>query len=224
MILSESYKEIMETIHMSEDAHERILANVVKGCTERKKDKVILFHKTARYLTVAAAVLACVIAVPVIYHLQDTAVDKEYNEDVGTDGVLQVENEAVECASAKELSEKVGFPIYDLKKENLPFEADTAEYYAYGGKLAEIEYMGSDGNYAVYRMQEGDEDPSDKYKEYSVQKPISLDSIQITLKGEDEGELYNLAVWTSGGYSYSLYLSDGISEDGFRDILNGIVN
>lgn len=221
--MSKSYNEIMEIIHMSEEAHERILSNIKKDCTGRKKGKIIFAPKVARNLTAAAAVVAlCVIAVPVIYHLQNISVAQEDNVTIETDDSDQVANEIVECTSVEELSEKVGFSVYDLKKETLPFKADTVEYYSYWNYLAEIEYIGSDGNYAVYRKQAGSEDPSGDYNEYSVQNVISLKDIQITLKG-DRG-LYNLAVWTYGGYSYSIYLSDGISEDKFRDILNGAVN
>ena len=220
--MSKFYKEIMETIHMSEEAHERILSNVEKECTVRKKTKIIFAPKVARNLIAAAAVAVCVIAVPVIYHLQNTSVNQEDNVTIGSDTSVQVENGIEECTSAEELSEKVGFPVYNLKKETLPFKTDTVEYYSYWDYLAEIEYIGSNGDYAVYRKQAGSEDPSGDYNEYSVENMISLKDIKITLKGD--GELYNLAVWTYEDYSYSMYLSDGISEDKFQDILNGVVN
>ena len=220
--MSKSYNEIMETIHMSEEAHERILSDIKKECTGRKKGKISFEPKVARNLTAAAAVAVCVIAVPIIYHLQNTSVNQEDNVAIGTDTSVQVANGIVECTSVEELSEKVGFSVYDLKKETLPFKVDTVEYYSYWKYLAEIEYIGSDGDYAVYRKQAGSEDPSGDYNEYSVQDVISLKDIQITLKGDRK--LYNLAVWTYEGYSYSIYLSDGISQDKFRDILNGIVN
>lgn len=222
MILSKSYNEIMETIHMSEEAHERILSDIKKECTGRKKGKISFEPKVARNLTAAAAVAVCVIAVPIIYHLQNTSVNQEDNVTIGTDTSVQVANGIVECTSVEELSEKVGFSVYDLKKETLPFKVDMVEYYSYWKYLAEIEYIGSDGDYAVYRKQAGSEDPSGDYNEYSVQDVISLKDIQITLKGDRK--LYNLAVWIYEGYSYSIYLSDGISQDKFRDILNGAVN
>lgn len=220
--MSKSYNEIMETIHMSEESHERILANVKKQCAGEKKIKIIFVPKVARNLMTAAAVVVCIIAVPVIYHLQNTSVNQEDNVTLGTDTSVQVENGIVECTSAEELSEKVGFPVYDLKKETLPFKTDAVEYYSYWDYLAEIEYIGGSGDYAVYRKQAGSEDPSGDYNEYSVENMISLKDIKIMLKGD--GELYNLAVWTYEDYSYSMYLSAGISEDKFRDILNGVVN
>ena len=220
--MSKSYNEIMETIHMSEDAHERILSDIIEECEEKERGTIRFFQKPLRYLTVAAAMLVCVITVPVIYHLQNTSVNQEDNVTIRTDSSVQVENGIEECTSAEELSEKVGFSVYDLKKETLPFKTDTVEYYSYWDYLAEIEYIGSSGDYAVYRKQAGSEDPSGDYNEYSVEDMISLKDIKIMLKGD--GKLYNLAVWTYEDYSYSMYLSAGISEDKFQDILNGVVN
>lgn len=221
MILSKSYEEIMERIHMSEEAHERILSNVIRECGERERKKISSFRKPVRYLAIAAAVLVCVITVPVVCHLRNTSVDQEDHAAIGSDDNVQIANGIVACDSVEELSEKAGFPVYDLKKDILPFKTDTIEYYSYWEELAEIEYTGSDGNYAVYRKEEGNEDPSGDYNEYSVKKEISLNDIQITLKGD---ESYNLAIWTYEGYSCSLYLSEGISENEFRDILNAVVN
>lgn len=222
MILSKSYDEIMERIHMSEEAHERILSNVIRECGERERKKISSFRKPVRYLAIAAAVLVCVITVPVVYHLQNTSVDQEDHAAIGSDDNVQIANGIVVCDSVEELSEKVGFPVYDLKKDILPFKLDIIEYYSYWEELAEIQYTGSDGDYAVYRKEKGNEDPSGDYNEYSLQDVISLKDIQVVLKGDDKR--YNLAIWTYEGYSYSLYLAEGISENEFRDILNAVVN
>ena len=222
--MSRSYNEIMETIHMSDEAHERILSDIIQECEEKERGTILFFQKPVRYLAVAAAMLVCVVTVPVIYHLQNASVAQEDHAAVESEDTDQTDAGIVECASAKELSEKVGFTVHDLKKENLPFEVSTSDYYAYRGELAEIEYMGSNGNYATYRMQAGNEDPSDTYNEYSRQDEIALNDVQITLKGEDGTDTYNQAVWTYKGYSYALELSESVSEDEFQDILNGVVN
>lgn len=220
--MSRSYDEIMEKIHMSEEAHERILSNIIREGGEKERKKISSFHPPIRYLAVAAAVLVCVITVPVVYHLQNTSVAQEDRTTIGTDDMDQIPNGIVKCVSAEELSEKVGFPVYDLQEEILPFKADTIEYYSYWEELAEIEYTGSDGDYAVYRKEKGTDDCSGDYNVYSIRRAISLNDIQITLKGDDQR--YNLAIWTYEGYSYSLYLSEGISENEFQDILNAVVN
>ena len=250
--MSKSYDEIMEKIYMSGEAHERILSNVIKECSERPSGSthILRMQKPVRYLAAAAAVLVCVIAVPVIYHLQNVAVKQEYDNTAGISGTNRattaensdgtdeavmsdesaetesasedaaVANGIVECVSAEEVSDKVGFSIYDLKKENLPFKVNSTAYYSYWDYLAEIEYDGANGEYATYRMQAGDEDPSGDYNEYSLQDTITLKNknIQVSLKGNDTS--YNLAVWTYEGYSYSLYVSEGIPESEFQDILS----
>lgn len=219
--MSKSYDEIMGRIHMSEEAHERILSNIIREGGKRERKKISSFRKPVRYLAIAAAVLVCVITVPIVYHLQDPSVDQEDHTTIGSDDNVQIANGIVPCDSVEELSEKVGFPVHDLKKDILPFKVYITEYYSYWEELAEIEYTGSDGNYAVYRKEEGKEDPSGDYNAYSVKKVISLNDTQITLKGDKS---YNLAIWTYEGYSYSLYLAEGISENEFRDILNAAVN
>ena len=234
--MSKSYDEIMEKIQMSQEAHGRILSNVVKKCSGGAPVKMrsLRMRKTIRYLTVAAAVIACVIIAPVFYHLQNTAVDQKDNEIMGTnkadtsdktDGIepsdenTMVVNGIIECASAEDLSEKVGFSIYNLKKESMPFKVNSTSYYSYWDYLAEIEYDGANGTYATYRMQAGDEDPSGDYNEYSLQETITLQNknIQVSLKGNET--FWNLAIWTYEGYSYSLYFSEGILKEDFIKIL-----
>lgn len=249
--MNRSYDEIMEKINMSEEAHERILSNIIKECSENSpaKSHILRMQKPVRYLMAAAAVLVCVIAVPVIYHLQNVAVKQEYTNTAGTsgtnraatvensdgtdeavmsDGAAETEsadetamlaNGIIECASSEELSDKVGFFIYDLQKETLPFKVNSTAYYSYWDELAEIEYDGDNGDYATYRMQAGEDDPSGDYNEYSLQGTITLKNknIQVSLKGNDTS--YNLAGWKYEGYSYSLYFSEGISKEDFMKIL-----
>lgn len=53
-----------------------------------------------------------------------------------------VANGMIECVSAQDLSEKVGFSIYDL--ENLPFNINETIYTSCWGDLAEIQYNESE--------------------------------------------------------------------------------
>ena len=208
--MGRSYDEIMEKVHMSDEARERILSNVMKECAGVKRSKIIGTRNFTRYL-VAAAVIICIISVPTFFYLRSVTEAKKGEEVIYGNGI-------VECASAKALSEKLGFSIYDLK--NLPFEVNKTTYNSWWGDLAEIQYEENENNFAIYRMEAGDEDPSADFNEYSLQDEISIEDIQIILKGNED--TYNLAVWTYEGYSYSLYFSEGISEETFQSILEGI--
>lgn len=210
MILGRSYDEIMEKVHISDEARERILSNVMKVCAGVKRSKIIGTRNFNRYL-IAAAVIVCIISIPVSFYFRSVTEAKKGEEEIYGNGI-------VECASAKALSEKLGFSIYDIK--NLPFEVNKTTYNSCWGDFAEIQYEENENNFAIYRMKAGDEDPSGDFYEYSLQDEISIEDMQITLKGNED--TYNLAIWTYKGYSYSLYFSEGISEETFQSVLEGI--
>lgn len=89
----------------------------------------------------------------------------------------------------------------------------------YWNELAEICYSGQ-GQTAVFRKSMGEQDNSGDYNSYGQIKEISVGNRCVTLKGDDD--LYVLAVWFDGEFSYSLRLSAGSSENSWIEILSGI--
>lgn len=112
-----------------------------------------------------------------------------------------------EAGSLQELSARVGFEV----KEGftLPFEPEETTYCSYWNELAQIQYSGQ-GQTAAYRQSAGPEDNSGDYSSYGDTVQIDADGLAATLKGE--GGRYVLAVWTDGLFSYSLSLSQGVTE------------
>ena len=69
---------------------------------------------------------------------------------------------------------------------------------------------GADGERAAYiRKAPGTDDISGDYNDYAETETLDVNSRSVTMKGNDG--LVNLALWTDGGYSYALNVSEGLS-------------
>ena len=112
-----------------------------------------------------------------------------------------------EYGSAEELSQAAGFEIEDI--EALPFQPTECVYMTVSGYIAEIDYTAEDGSSACYRKAKVEEDISGVYGEFETEE-ISVEGVSVTLKGADG--VYVLALWSDGDFSYSLYLTAGMSE------------
>lgn len=125
-------------------------------------------------------------------------------------------------SSAKKLSQKVGFNISDIPSSLIPFKISEKIYSDCGDGLAEIQYYSDKADNVVYRKQTvTNADVSGDYTEYSDTITVQVQSTDVCLKGEQDG--YNLATWSKGDYSYSLYFLNGISEKTFENILKNII-
>lgn len=121
-------------------------------------------------------------------------------------------------SSAKELSQKVGFTISDIPSSLIPFKISEKIYSDCGDGLAEIQYYSDKADNVIYHKQTvANADISGDYTEYSKITTIKIRSTNICLKGENNK--YNLATWSKGNYSYSLYFSEAITEKKFQNIL-----
>lgn len=69
------------------------------------------------------------------------------------------------------------------------------------------------------RKAKGDEDISGDYTEYSETSSLTIENIQVTVKGE-HGNI-NFATWTNNGYTYSIgiYSETGITAEKMSDFL-----
>ena len=105
----------------------------------------------------------------------------------------------VDCGSLQELSAAVGFEVLDLAE--LPFEPESISFTSYWGELAEITYEGGRQTLTL-RQSAGSEDNSGDSNEYADVETRDADGLSVSLKGE--GGQYALALWTDGGYAYSL--------------------
>lgn len=206
--MNKKYDEIMEHIEVTPEMRQRILGNIQNmDLTEKKSAKVIQLPQWRRFATLAACLaLVLVGALTIPNLLPQGQVDPPDLVDGGI----------VEVATLEELKEAVGFEVTDW--DSLPFQAEGTSYTAYWQDMAEIVYNG-EGQTAAYRKGKGTEDISGDYNDYEAKTVVILNDISVTLKGD--GEIYTLAIWTDGGFSYSLSLETGVSESEWESILLG---
>lgn len=191
------YAELMDKIELTPEMRERVLSGV-----ERKLDRnPARGSRLLRRCLPFAACLALVIAAAVV--LPQAA-------SPGVEYVPGIEP----AQDAASLSDAVGYEVRDVS--GLPFEPDAAVYTAYGD-MAEIDYSG-EGEQAVYRQSPGAEDNSGDYNEYASVTTTSVEDAQVTLKG-GAPDSYTLALWCSGGYSYSLSLSSPLPESAWIELI-----
>lgn len=205
--MKKAYNEIMEKIEVNDEMRERIINNI-RSANLTKKAKVIHFHSYRTYLSIAACFIFLVIGAIKLPSL----LQEDRNPDI-----LNPTGDIVDAASSSELSELVGFKVKTLTV--LPFEVRDTIYSAYWNELAEITYS-DEKQTAVFRMSVGQEENSGDYNSYSSVIETNVNGNKVMLKGE--ADKYSLAVWLADKYSYSILLTNPISEDDWLTILDQV--
>ena len=198
------YNEIMERLTVSDEMKKRLTEGA--GKAEQSKGKVIRFATVRRAALIAACFVLLIVGVFVISGI-NTNENNVAPGGVDTTGSIdKTPWGSVEYKSAAELSKASGIEISDL--ENLPFKATETIYQDYETGLVEITYSnGADS--LSYRVSKGDEDNSGDYNEYGNVYKKEIGGTTVTLKGE--GDLIFCALYTRGGYSYSVTSTGGLT-------------
>lgn len=195
--MDNKYDEVMEHIEVTSEMRSRILANIENmDFAEKKQTKIVRFRNIKRFAALAACLAVMLVGALTLPNL-----------NIFNEPPVLGNNDIVEVSSVEELSKTVGFEVGE--PGNLPFESESVVYTAYWGGMAEIIYT-NDEQTAAFRKGIGDDDVSGDYNSYELTNEISVDGINAALKGS--GETYTLAIWTDGGFSYSLSLSEGVGE------------
>ena len=84
--------------------------------------------------------------------------------------------------------------------------------------MFEIIYASGEDETARIRKALGADDVSGDYNEYAAVTTTSVGDAQVTLKG-GAPDSYTLALWSSGGYSYSLSLSSPLPESAWIELI-----
>lgn len=196
--MDRKYDEAMKHIEVTPEMRSRILENIENmDFAEKKQAKMVRFPNVRRFTTLAACLAIVLVGALTLPHLLNVSHEPPV---VGN-------NDIVEVSSVEELSETIGFEVSE--PGNLPFEPESVVYTAYWAEMAEIIYTSGEQT-AVFRKGIGSDDVSGDYNSYELTNEISVNDIDITLKGN--GENYTLAIWTDSEFAYSLSLSEGIGE------------
>ena len=210
MTLNRKYNEVMEHIEVTPEMRSRILSNINNmDFAEKKRTKIVRFPNIKRFATLAACFAVMLAGALTLPNLLDISNEPPVIEN----------NDIVEVSSVEELSKAVGFEVSE--PGNLPFEPESVVYTAYWAEMAEITYS-NDEKTAVFRKGIGSDDVSGDYNSYELTSKVSLNNIDVTLKGRNEK--YTLAIWTDGEFAYSLSLSEGIEETEWIRILQTMGN
>ena len=117
----------------------------------------------------------------------------------------QIPNPLTAHDSLAELAKAVGFAI---KAPTVPAGYEADAYIDISGELAEVFYTKGEDT-LVYRVGCGEGDNSGVYETYKTTKTVNVKGISVEMRGNDK---VNVAVWSNGGFAYSVSAEQGISE------------
>ena len=201
MTLGKAYDEIMDQIEVTPEMRERVLRRVQAEGISPARPKALSVPRLKKYLSAAACLVLIIAGAAVLPRLVRPQPPDEH---------VQTVPKIEEAASREELSALVGFEVE--AGFTLPFEPEETTYCSYWGELAQIQYS-AQGQTATYRQSAGTEDNSGDYNRYGDTVQIDAGGLTVTLKGQ--AGRYALALWTDGQFSYSLSLSQGMTEAGW---------
>lgn len=204
------YDEIMGRIQLSGEARDRILRNIREYEPAPAGQSGILRLRARQWTAIAACFAAILLGALTLPSLLRSGQEQDTELLAPYGGIYDVE-------SLEALAAAVGFDVPE--PEGLPFSPETVTYTVFYGDMAQITYEG-EGQTALFRKSTGSDDNSGDYTDYPALATITAGDVTATLKGT--GDLYTLAVWSDGGFSYSLSLSDGLSMEEWAALIAGI--
>lgn len=210
MVLKNNYHKIMENVQVSNEMHDRIMKNInerdYNNQNQNQNYKVLSINKYKKYISIAACFAVLLVGVITIPNIINTTPEPPVQ------GISDIK----ECSSASELSQTVGFEVYEVK--SIPFDTEEIQYTSYWKEMAEIVYMNSDET-LTFRMSMGDEDISGDYNDI---KNCLVSNLNVTIKGNNNK--YCLAIWQNDGFTYSININKAISETEMLDIFKSVKN
>ena len=212
--MSKSYHEIMEKIEVTDEIRTRILNNVSKQVFSIPH-KEITFPHLWKMASIAACVALLLIGGTMMknaFYLTTPSPDQEM---VGAGYGMK------ECKSLTELSQKAGFDVKGIPESVIPFKVESISYTWCWNEFAQIVYEGTD-NSLTYRKTRGTDDISGDYNQYDHVSDITIDGVNITVKGNKD--LYNLATGHTNDYSYSISLDEGIELETMSELLQNCMD
>lgn len=155
--------------------------------TEKNKNRVLL-----------GALLICVGCAAIFSGCGST-----YEEESAQ---AEMANPFIDCETIEDAQGIAGFLI-DVPEDLKEWGYEDSWIQAVDDYLIQVCYLNKDEQILV-RKGKGEADVSGDYNTYSYTETIELNGLEIERKGD--GNTFNLATWTSGGYSYSIYSTIGM--------------
>ena len=197
----------MENIKVTVEMNDRIMNKIDNTDFNNNSRKVIKFSAYKKYISIAACFVFLFVGVATISNII-----KHHNEPL-----VQVVPDIMEYSSVDELSNAVGFTVQEINSH--PFDIEKKTYTAYSKDLAEIIYTSRDST-VTFRESKGNKDISGDYNDYNTVNEITVGNTLVTIKGYEDK--FNLAVWEKGGFSFSVQISVGVSEEEMFDMVKSV--
>ena len=124
----------------------------------------------------------------------------------------------VEYTSVRDAWAVAGLPVYTPTL--LPVGYVQKEIIVIDKSLAEIFYRNDAGKEILFRMAKGDADISGDNNIYEVNQVMQVGRQYIRVKGTEK--LVSLALWSRGGYTFSLSFEDPVSVEAVEAIVTTI--
>ena len=124
----------------------------------------------------------------------------------------------VEYTSVRDAWAVVGLPVNTPTL--LPVGYQQKEIIVIDKSLAEIFYRNDEGKEILFRMAKGDADISGDSTIYEVNQIVQVGRQYIRVKGTEK--LVSLALWSRGGYTFSLSFEEPISIEAVQAIISTI--
>ena len=140
---------------------------------------------------------------------KDETVKKEDSNTVETADTNQIANPWSEVDSISEAKVITGFDF--TAPESIDGNSQSLVQ-VMNDELIEVRF----GDDIIVRKSKGSEDNSGSFNNYDTVKEEG----NLTVKGN--GDTYNVAIWTSDGYSYSITSSNGLSMEAITDAVSSI--
>lgn len=191
---------------------------IEEAAPSEEKKTAIRFAPWAKFVGIAAcAAVAAGAGIFAVTQRGNIVISSVQTEE-GTSDYVQYVNPFAEFDSLSEAEDAVGFGIEIPESFG---DHSEQRFSVITGTILEIQYYDdSESRVMNIRKTKGSEDVSGDYTEYSNVSEIQTAAGAVTIKGGDDK--YSLAVWTSGGYSYSVLVGSGVPEDELIKIVEEI--
>lgn len=128
----------------------------------------------------------------------------------------QIPNPWTEYASLAEAQAAAGF---DLTLPALSADFTQSAFQVLPGEETILQvnfWTEDDARQLNIRKAPGAQDISGDYNTYSVDETVSVDGVDVTVKGNEDG--YHLAIWTANGYTYAISSDAALTQDALTQL------
>ena len=158
-----------------------------------------------------------------------TQTEKLYMTSINEDN--EVAEQSIDSIEGEPMLKTASSPSVDELKENVNINAKmpdkiknymSCSYSVAFSNMVEIQYSNGSDN-ILYRLEKGEvaEDISGDYNIYENIKKLTVDNIEVTIKGNED--VYKVAVWYKNGVNYSLSSEQGLKMEDIQNLINEIM-